>query len=459
MMILLRLADGALAALTLKPIVLLYIGQWHQHYSMLALLVFVLTLLVFHYMDVYQPWRGQSHLDEFAIIAKAWLIEAMLIIFLLFVFKYTQSFSRVVLTVWFVVTPVILFLGHLVPRKMLRFFRKQGKNLRRAVIVGAGDLGLSVAKYIEEIPWAGIRVIGFFDDRKTTADLADTPQKEKTVLGTISDLYGYLENNRVDFVYIALPMRAEKKIHDILKNCRTQGARLYLVPDLYAFKIFNTRLQRLGSMVLLDFNPESSGKRLFDIVFSLLAIIATLPLTLLIALLIKLSDGGPVLYGHRRVTVSGKEFLCLKFRTMHVDADKKLMNILNNDPAARKEWEQTFKLKNDPRVTRLGRILRKTSMDELPQFINVLRGEMSVVGARPIVQRELYDYYKEKGGIYCSIKPGITGLWQVNKRSDTENYQERVDLDTWYAVNRHFWLDMKIIFQTIIKVLRGSGAY
>jgi exopolysaccharide biosynthesis polyprenyl glycosylphosphotransferase len=419
----------------------------------------VMTLLIFHYMDVYPPWRGQSYVNHLRAISAAWLTEAGLVMFLLFVFKHGQYFSRFVLLVWFTVTPMILFLVHVTIHKMLCLIRARGKNQRSAVIVGAGDLGVSLARYIEEIPWFGIRVIGYFDDRKTTADLAHTRQKEKTVLGTVSELKDYLENNDVDFVYIALPMRAEKKIHDILKNCRTQRARLYLVPDLYAFRIFNTRLQRLGSVMLLDFNPESDRKRLFDVLFSLLVIFATLPLTLLIALLIKLNDWGPIFYGHRRIMVSGKEFSCLKFRTMRVDADKKLKKILENDPEARKEWEQTFKLKNDPRVTRVGYFLRKTSLDELPQFINVLKGEMSVVGARPIVQQELCDYYKENGGIYCSIKPGITGPWQVGKRSDAEDYQERVELDTWYVVNRNFWLDMKIICQTVVKILRGSGAY
>ena len=175
--------------------------------------------------------------------------------------------------------------------------------------------------------------------------------------------------------------------------------------------------------------------------------------------MIKLSDWGPVFYGHRRITVFGKEFRCLKFRTMRVDADQKLAEILENDPEACREWVQTFKLKKDPRVTWLGRILRKTSLDELPQFINVLCGEMSVVGARPIVQKEFCDYYKENGGIYCSIKPGITGPWQIGQRSDTEDYQERVALDTWYALNRNIWLDIKIIAQTVVKVLSGSGAY
>jgi lipopolysaccharide/colanic/teichoic acid biosynthesis glycosyltransferase len=143
---------------------------------------------------------------------------------------------------------------------------------------------------------------------------------------------------------------------------------------------------------------------------------------------------------------------------MCVDADKRLEDILNNDSAAQQEWERTFKLKHDPRITWIGRFLRKTSLDELPQFLNVLRGEMSVVGARPIVQRELCDYYKENGGIYCSIKPGITGIWQVSRRRNSKDYQERIKMDVWYAINRNFWLDLKIIFLTVPCMIRRDGA-
>ena len=232
-----------------------------------------------------------------------------------------------------------------------------------------------------------------------------------------------------------------------------------MTKDLYAFRFLNNRIQSLGDVLLLDFNPDSNDKRIFDICFSLLVILFTLPLTLLIGLLIKLQDRGPLFYGHKRIANAGKEFSCLKFRSMHVDADKKLDEILTNDAAARKEWDKTFKLKHDPRVTWIGRFLRKTSLDELPQFVNVLKGDMSIVGARPIVSHELSCYYKENGGLYCSMKPGITGPWQVSNRSDTENYAERVALDTWYVLNRSFWLDMKIILKTVGCMIKGKGAY
>ncbi|HER62948.1 MAG TPA: sugar transferase, partial [Desulfobacteraceae bacterium] len=184
---------------------------------------------------------------------------------------------------------------------------------------------------------------------------------------------------------------------------------------------------------------------------------------LLVALLVKLDSHGPVFYRHRRITLSGREFDCLKFRTMIEGADEKLEAVLASDPQLRAEWNKTFKLKNDPRVTRIGRFLRRTSLDEFPQFINVLKGEMSVVGARPIIGRELDEFYKKKGresaGLYCSMKPGITGPWQVMMRTDMENYQDRVDLDDWYVLNLSLWTDIKIIGRTILCVITGKGAY
>jgi len=199
-------------------------------------------------------------------------------------------------------------------------------------------------------------------------------------------------------------------------------------------------------------------KRLFDIGFSVFAIIVTLPITIPIAIIIKLIDGGSIIYGHERVGKGGKKFKVLKFRSMYMDAEKKLKEILENDPKAKEEWEQTFKLKNDPRITPIGKFLRKTSLDELPQFINVLKGDMSVVGPRPVVEEELIKYYKEKADLYKSVKPGVTGYWQVEGRSDTD-YDERIKMDEYYIKNQSFLLDLKIILKTIKVMITGKGAY
>ena len=451
----LRVLDGSIVALMLYALVLMYIEQKIDNYTDLSLAAFLFSILVFHNTGLYKPWRGQYYLAEFQAILRGWLAVVCLLMVLLFIFKVSEKYSRFVLISWFIVTPIVLFLLHAGLRKILCIFRARGCNQRKALIVGAGDMGLSLGKHIREMPWSGIKILGFFDDSETTERFPGNEQIE--VLGKITCLSDFLRNNRVDFIYIALPMRDENKICEILNTCRTYGARIYFVPDIEAFRFFNGRLKRLGEVMLFDFNPDSELKSLFDICFALTVILATLPLMLSVAILIKLFDRGPVFYRHRRITVTGREFYCLKFRTMHLDADKRLEKILNNDPAARQEWEQTFKLKNDPRITCIGRFLRKTSLDELPQFVNVLKGEMSVVGARPIVQRELCDYYKENGGIYCSIKPGVTGMWQVTQRRNSMDYQERVRMDVWYAINRDFWLDLKIIFMTVVCMARRDG--
>ncbi len=200
-------------------------------------------------------------------------------------------------------------------------------------------------------------------------------------------------------------------------------------------------------------------KRFFDVIFSIFAITISLPIMILIALIIKLTDKGSIFFKHERIGYKGKPFKVLKFRTMYPDAERRLKKILEEDPKAKEEWEKTFKLKKDPRVTPVGKFLRKYSLDELPQFFNVLKGDMSIVGPRPVVKEELQKYYKNKADIYKSVKPGMTGYWQVEGRSDVEDYVKRVNMDIWYIYNQSFWLDLKIILKTIWIILTGKGAY
>jgi len=413
-------------------------------------------VVTFQSFQLYRSWRGWKFYTEFIIILKAWGAVIGPILFFFFIYKISHAYSRLVFLIWSISTPIIIFLVHVIFRKVLRFFRSKGKNVRRAVIAGAGDLGQNLVKEIESIPWAGIEVLGFFDDKVSAL------QKEaigKPVFGDISMLPDYLRVNTIDYVYIALPMRAEKKIFKILRECRSLGARIYLIPDLYVFGLHHAEIQSLGKMLILNFNPHTEWKRSFDVIFSILALFFTLPLTVFVSVLIKLEDGGPIIYKHKRIAAAGKEFECMKFRTMRVGSDEELEKILAENEEMRKEWHQTFKLKNDPRITRIGKFLRRTSLDELPQFLNVLKGEMSVVGARPIVVQELNGFYKESAGRYCSMKPGITGPWQVGKRSDIEDYNDRVSMDDWYILNYSLWNDIKIILKTIKSVFRGNGAY
>ncbi|MGI6639702.1 MAG: sugar transferase [Desulfobulbus sp.] len=457
----LHLVDCCLACFLLWLITMLYGVAWSVYYTRLLVIVFVLCFCFFYNFQLYRSWRGWKYCKEFFAITRAWagVIAALLAYF--FLFKISEAYSRVVLLAWSLVTPFVLFLSHLAVRRVLRYYRAKGKNIRHAVIVGAGELGLCAARRIENVPWAGIEVVGFFDDKIELG--ATLHALGKPLLGRTDDVEEYLRSHDLDYVYIALPLRAEKKIFKILKDCRDLGARLYLVPDIYVFGLHHAEIQSLGDMLILNFNPDLEWKRSFDICFSLLVLIALSPLYFLIALCIKLDSRGPVLFKHKRIMATGRPFYCLKFRTMEVGAEQRLQELLASDASMRAEWEQSYKLKNDPRITRIGRFLRRTSLDELPQFINVLRGEMSVVGARPIVGKELEDYYKtndeRSAGRYCSMKPGITGLWQVMKRSDIVDYKERVELDDWYVLNVSLKTDLYIILKTIACMFNGKGAY
>ena len=198
-------------------------------------------------------------------------------------------------------------------------------------------------------------------------------------------------------------------------------------------------------------------KRFIDLSIVIVGGMIVLPWLVLFALLIKISSPGPVLYGHTRLGLNGKHFKAYKFRSMVVDAKEQLEIMLESNPKIREEWETNHKLKNDPRVTAIGRFLRRTSFDEFPQLINILKGEMSLVGPRPVVDEEVAKYGEDYNRIF-SVKPGLTGLWQVSGRSDT-NYAERVAFDTYYLQSWSVWLDLWILYKTVGVVVRGKGAY
>jgi Undecaprenyl-phosphate galactose phosphotransferase WbaP len=212
----------------------------------------------------------------------------------------------------------------------------------------------------------------------------------------------------------------------------------------------STRLDRA------EYEANTNAKRILDIAIAAIALVFVFPLLLLVGILVRLQDGGRALYAQKRYGRNGRTFKCYKLRSMVANADERLQEILATDPDARAEWEETQKLVNDPRITPLGHFIRKTSIDELPQLLNILRGEMSLVGPRPIVENEIAKYgefYRD----YCSVRPGLTGLWQVEGRSDT-TYDERVQLDVKYARNRNFFGDIMIMLRTVPAVLLSRGA-
>lgn len=213
-----------------------------------------------------------------------------------------------------------------------------------------------------------------------------------------------------------------------------------------------------NSVFLVKNIRHNPVKRLFDIFFSLSVLSFGFPVFFILGLAVKISSPGPIFYCHKRVGRGGKPFFCYKFRTMYKDAEERLLDLLQKDSSLRQEWEEMRKLKKDPRITSLGAFLRKSSLDELPQFWNVLRGDLSVVGPRPVVEQEIIDYFGEKAATILSIRPGLTGIWQVSGRSD-HAYSKRIQLDEMYVANQSFLLDLKLIVKTIPAMLSSKGAY
>lgn len=199
-------------------------------------------------------------------------------------------------------------------------------------------------------------------------------------------------------------------------------------------------------------------KRAFDIAFSVFSLLVFFPLFLGLAILIRSTSKGPAIYAHERVGRGGKLFRCFKFRSMYADADIRLKDLLQNHPELKDEWDRTHKLKKDPRITPIGKFIRKTSLDEFPQFLNVLKGDLSVVGPRPVVRAEVTKHFKEKAPKILSVRPGLTGIWQVSGRSNT-TYAERIVMDETYIDSHNLWLDVKLIAKTVPAMLSKRGAY
>jgi len=448
------------------------VERWQGQADLMRVLAIygsLLLIVLFGLFNVYRSWRGLSLFKEIKTLFFSWI--SVLVIFNVLLMLLSTKEQLAVLWPFclfkvpvFLLWALVVFIGlaslRIITELVLLFFRKKGYNQRTAVIVGAGDAGRELARYLAENPAIGIRLLGFFTDRVTKGDhVTASGNSLVEVIGNIDECPEFAIANNIDIVFIAIPMSAEEKINKLMWALGTKGVKVFLVPDLFTLGLQRARMHQIGDLYLLDLNLFPEWKRSFDVLFSLLVITITSPIWLIIIILIKKEDRGPIFYRHPRVMENGKAFSCFKFRTMHKDADKRLESLLEHNPALKEEWEKTYKLKNDPRITRIGRFLRKTSLDELPQFLNVLLGQMSVVGARPVVPEELEKYYKRTALTYCSTKPGVTGPWQVGKRSDTEDYDERVELDQWYVMNCSFRLDIKIILKTIWSMIVRKGAY
>jgi len=415
------------------------------HDVILALIVFSLTF----------PGSAQLNLPLVRVIRyiiAGWLSIAGLLFFFGYVSGYVGYFERDILITWSWVAPLSQIGAHIVLRLAAPAIREFQGEPKRAVLAGMNEQGIELARRLSGDIYSNVHVVGFFDDR--------TPERlqhrdEYTVLGKIQDLSAFTKQNHVEAIYLSLPMASQQRILTLLDDLRDTTASIYFVPDTFVTDLIQGRMDVVsGVPVVAVCETPFTGlsgliKRSSDIVLSLLIITLILPLLLLIALSVKLSSPGPVIFRQRRYGLDGQEIMVYKFRTMKVMEDGATVTQVS---------------RNDPRVTRLGALLRRTSMDELPQFFNVLQGRMSIVGPRPhaIVHNEMYRKLIKGYMLRHKVRPGISGWAQVNGyRGETETLEKmkgRIDLDLDYLRNWSLRLDLYIIAKTVWVVFKGENA-
>lgn len=397
-------------------------------------------------------------------IVKTATLVFLLTMCIVFLAKQGDSTSRTtVMLSWVVsifIVPTFRYLGKLLLAK-LHIWEKP------VLIVGAGETGRLILNALDNEPTLGYKPVGFLDDDKIKhlhpPRLASG--QEVPVLGNLGDAEIIMERSGVRDVIVAVPGMPSKKLVQLVNRLQRKARNLMVVPDLFGMAMEGVGVQYLFNerTLLLDIKNNLNDKfnifikKVFDLSAGLVIFTCLLPFMILIAALIKIESKGPVIFTHRRLGKGGVEFNCLKFRTMVSNAQQVLGELLESNQDAYEEWNRDFKLKDDPRVTRIGGFLRKTSLDELPQIINVLKGEMSLVGPRPIVRDEIIKYGTSIDNYY-QVLPGITGLWQVNGRNDVD-YKTRVQIDTWYIRNWSLWLDITLLIRTISVVIARKGAY
>ena len=428
------------------------LGTWDlpEHYIFALIFMGVMTMTLFPLMGLYGSRRGVTSFEEVRQIFRGVLLLAAIWVAFVFFSKSGEQFSRVWSAYWFGFTLVgyLAFRGGL--RLVLRQVRRRGYNLRHVVIVGAGQLGRNVAERLRAAPWAGFSISGFYDDNPA---LAGQRVSGVAVLGTIDRLFDDLDAGTVDQVWIALPLRADQRIRDLISGLQQTSLQVRFVPDIYNFNLLHHSVSEIEGLPVINVTdsplegPGRVTKRIEDFVLALAFTLIALPALAAIALGVKLSSPGPVLYRQERVTWNGQRFPMLKFRSMPVDAEH------GTGAVWAKEGEQ--------RATAFGAFLRRYSLDELPQLFNVLRGDMSIVGPRPERPEFVARFKRDIPGYMQKhlVKAGITGWAQVNDLRGDTDLALRIQYDLYYIEHWSVWFDLRIIGLTLLHVLRSRHAY
>ena len=447
-----RLIDAATPTVVILLLSLQSQPKVHDRYIVAGLLAGLFLTFIAQVNGNYTDWRGRALLASLNKITIAWLLSWLGLVAIAFMTKISGSFSRELWLLWALVTPLVLITYRILIRLTLGLLRKGGMGRRRVLIIGAGVLGQRLATTFNHNPWMGFEVAGYLDDAE---DKQGKSFNGSPVIGRIADLDEL--STPFEEVYICLPTYAEGLIKQLFNQLADTSYIVKYVPDLFSFNLLHSHVEIYQGLPIIGVydTPLSSRsaqllKRLEDLSLSAIALALFSPVMLIIALAIKLSSPGPVLFKQTRHGLSGREIQVYKFRSMTTCDNGG--NIVQAS-------------KNDQRITTVGRFIRRTSLDELPQLLNVLKGEMSMVGPRPHAKAH-NEQYRQKIPAYMLrhlAKPGITGYAQVlGYRGETdklEKMQKRVDADLFYISNWTLWFDIKILFQTVFVGFINKNAY
>jgi putative colanic acid biosynthesis UDP-glucose lipid carrier transferase len=411
--------------------------------------------MVAEFMGLYRRWQGVAFEREVTCTMIAWSITFLLLAALGQLSLYSTEISGPALLIWFMITPVLSLSGRMISRWARRWQTDRGINTRNYAVVGITNLGIQLVRNIDGTPDLGLKFLGYYDDRpddRTEILPADLAAK----LGMISDLVQSAKLGQVDVIFVALPMRAEERVRKLVQELADSTVSVYIVPDLFVFQLLHSRWSDVQGIPIVSVfeNPfygvDGILKRGVDIALASVALAVSVIPMLLIAIAVKLTTRGPVLFRQLRYGLDGREIRVWKFRSMTVCEDGAVV---------------AQATKNDPRVTKIGGFLRRTSLDELPQIFNVLFGQMSLVGPRPHANAHNEFYRKQIEGYMLrhKVKPGITGLAQVNGcRGETETLdkmENRILFDHQYIREWTVWLDFKILLKTFRVVFSEQNAY
>lgn len=424
-------------------------------------LIFAGFLLVWHLLfsgfGMYASRRLSRRSVEIVDAFKAISLATLLLGFGSVVFRIRMATPNFLLAFWLISSGLIIA-SRLILRSLLAQTRKHGRNLRHMLIVGTNARSLEFAKNLQARPELGYRIIGFADREWQGAN--EFRSSGNSLVCSLDELPDFFRKNVLDEVLIALPIRS---LHDdasrVAALCEEQGILFRLLPNLFDLKRSRYWTEELeGQPLVTHHNGISEGwqlilKRMIDFTIALIALIVLSPVLVMTAIAIALSSPGPVFFIQRRVGLHKREFPVYKFRTMVMNAEQKLRELEHLNEVT----GPVFKIRKDPRITSVGRFLRKTSIDELPQLINVLTGDMSLVGPRPLPIRDYEGFNEDWQRRRFSVRPGITCLWQVSGRSSIP-FEKWMELDLEYIDGWSLWLDMRILLQTIPAVLKGEGA-